>query len=203
MPLDLLGSVSPELAVAVEKLSHPGRQDGPELGLGSSVRLSPDHGGHRVRLLEVVPARRQKAGRDHAEDTRHVVEQHEHDQCGNDTVGDVVCVIWVRRQDLAHHHPVRQVYSQVKGMHASTMKAGRASPIKSQLILVAFSIIMAPTMTRTDPVAQDGMLLKIGAKKMLTKNQKLVAMAVNPVFPPSAIPLADSVQIAISVRGCC
>jgi hypothetical protein len=88
-------------------------------------------------------------------------------------------------------------------MHASTMKAGRASPIKSQLILVAFSIIMAPTMTRTDPVAQDGMLLKIGAKKMLTKNQKLVAMAVNPVFPPSAIPLADSVQIAISVRGCC
>lgn len=77
-------------------------------------------------------------------------------------------------------------------MQARTMKAGRASPMKSQLILVAFSIIMAPTTIKTDPVAQAGMLLKMGAKKMLTKNQKLVAMAVKPVFPPSAIPLADS-----------
>jgi len=81
---------------------------------------------------------------------------------------------------------------QVKGMQARTMKAGRASPMKSQLILVAFSIIMAPTTIKTDPVAHEGMLLRMGAKKMLTKNQKLVAMAVNPVFPPSAIPLADS-----------
>lgn len=94
----------------------------------------------------------------------------------------------------AERLPGVAIDSQVKGMQARTIKAGRASPIKSQLIFVAFSIIMAPTITRTDPVAQDGMLLRIGAKKILIKNQKLVAMAVNPVFPPSAIPLADSIK---------
>ena len=120
------------------------------------------------------------------------MEQHKDDKSGNDTVRDVVCVR-LAESALMRIHEHCKLRLQVKGMQASTMKAGKASPIKSQLILVAFSIIMAPTMTRTDPVAQDGMLLKMGAKKMLTKNQKLVAIAVNPVFPPSAIPLADSV----------
>jgi hypothetical protein len=79
-------------------------------------------------------------------------------------------------------------------MHDSTMNAGKASPMKSQLTLVAFSIIIAPTTIRTEPVAQEGMLLRIGAKKILMKNQKLVAIAVRPVFPPSPIPLADSLR---------
>jgi len=38
------------------------------------------------------------------------------------------------------------------------------------------------------------MLLRIGAKKMEMKNQKLVAIAVIPVRPPSEIPLADSTK---------
>jgi hypothetical protein len=60
------------------------------------------------------------------------------------------------------------------------------------LISTAELIIILPTMTRTEPVAQDGMLLSKGAKKIETKNQKEVVMAVRPVAPPSAIPLALS-----------
>lgn len=36
------------------------------------------------------------------------------------------------------------------------------------------------------------MLLRIGEKKMDTKNQNAVAIAVRPVLPPSEIPEADS-----------
>lgn len=50
----------------------------------------------------------------------------------------------------------------------------------------------APTMIKTDPVAQAGMFDKMGEKKIEMKNQNAVAIAVIPVFPPSAIPLADS-----------
>lgn len=52
----------------------------------------------------------------------------------------------------------------------------------------------APTMIRTDPVAHAGMFDKIGEKKIEMKNQKAVVMAVRPVFPPSAIPEADSTK---------
>lgn len=61
-------------------------------------------------------------------------------------------------------------------------------------MFTAFLIIKLPTTINTDPVDHDGKLLRIGEKKMAMKNQKEVAMAVNPVFPPSEIPEADSVQ---------
>lgn len=82
----------------------------------------------------------------------------------------------------------------MKGIQAKTINAGNESPIKSQLILVALSIIKAPTTIRTEPVAHAGMLLRMGEKKMEMKNQKAVATAVRPVFPPSEIPLALSVD---------
>jgi hypothetical protein len=59
--------------------------------------------------------------------------------------------------------------------------------------LTAFFIIKLPTKIKTDPVDQDGRLLSSGEKKMATKNQKDVAIAVRPVFPPSEIPEADSI----------
>lgn len=62
------------------------------------------------------------------------------------------------------------------------------------MIFDAFSIMKAPTMIKTEPVAQDGMLDRIGAKKMEMKNQNAVAIAVRPVRPPSPIPLADSTK---------
>jgi hypothetical protein len=42
-----------------------------------------------------------------------------------------------------------------------------------------------PTITRAPPVAQGGMLAKMGAKKTETKKARPVVTAVIPVFPPS------------------
>jgi hypothetical protein len=44
------------------------------------------------------------------------------------------------------------------------------------------------------PVAQGGMDAKIGAKKMESRKQSPVVMAVRPVLPPSAIPAPDSIK---------
>ena len=44
------------------------------------------------------------------------------------------------------------------------------------------------------PVAQGGMLAKIGAKKMEIRKHVPVVIAVKPVFPPSAIPAPDSIN---------
>ena len=60
------------------------------------------------------------------------------------------------------------------------------------MMLTAFFIIKLPTRIRTEPVDHEGRLLRRGEKKMAMKNQKDVATAVRPVFPPSEIPDADS-----------
>jgi hypothetical protein len=44
------------------------------------------------------------------------------------------------------------------------------------------------------PVAQDGMLANIGAKKIDNKKQTPVVIAVKPVLPPSATPAPDSIN---------
>lgn len=46
-----------------------------------------------------------------------------------------------------------------------------------------------PQTTNAPPVAYDGILAKMGAKKMDTKNQNAAEMAVIPVLPPSEIPV--------------
>ena len=51
-----------------------------------------------------------------------------------------------------------------------------------------------PTMTSAPPVAQEGMDAKMGAKKTEMKNMKPVVIAVMPVRPPSAMPVADSMN---------
>lgn len=51
-----------------------------------------------------------------------------------------------------------------------------------------------PDITRAPPVAQDGILANIGAKKTLMKNIIPTTMPVIPVFPPSEIPVADSTK---------
>jgi hypothetical protein len=55
-------------------------------------------------------------------------------------------------------------------------------------------IMRLPTITRAPPVAQAGMLAKIGAKKMLTNIARPVLTAVRPVFPPSEMPVALSIN---------
>jgi hypothetical protein len=55
-------------------------------------------------------------------------------------------------------------------------------------------IIKLPTMTSAPPVAQAGMLAKIGAKNTDTRKARPVVTAVIPVFPPSEIPVADSMN---------
>src|SRR5947209_3250869 len=52
--------------------------------------------------------------------------------------------------------------------------------------------IREPTMTKVQPVAQEGIEAKIGAKKMAIKNARPVNIAVRPVLPPSEIPAPDS-----------
>jgi hypothetical protein len=47
---------------------------------------------------------------------------------------------------------------------------------------------------RVHPVAHGGIEAKIGAKKMETKKQSPVTMAVNPDRPPSAIPAPLSMK---------
>ena len=49
-------------------------------------------------------------------------------------------------------------------------------------------VINAPTRTRVDPVAHDGMDAKIGAKKTAIKKQIPVTQDVRPVLPPSEMP---------------
>ena len=57
-----------------------------------------------------------------------------------------------------------------------------------------FLIMSEPTMMRAPPVAQGGIEAKIGAKKTETKNMMPTTLAVLPVLPPSAIPVADSTK---------
>jgi hypothetical protein len=45
-----------------------------------------------------------------------------------------------------------------------------------------------PTITRAPPVAQEGMLAKMGEKKTEMRKASPVVTAVRPVLPPSAIP---------------
>src|SRR4051812_18301468 len=68
------------------------------------------------------------------------------------------------------------------------------SPKYRQLISVHARAIIAPTRINVQPVAQGGMLAKIGAKKRLMKKQKPVTTAVRPVAPPSDIPAPDSMK---------
>lgn len=73
-------------------------------------------------------------------------------------------------------------------------KAGRASPMNDQLTDVTCRIIMHPTNTSVQPVAQGGMDAKIGAKKIDIKKQVPAVIAVRPVRPPSVIPAPDSMK---------
>lgn len=54
--------------------------------------------------------------------------------------------------------------------------------------------IIEPTMIKVQPVAQDGMLAKMGAKKSEMKKRNDVMSAERPVLPPSAIPAALSMN---------
>ena len=56
------------------------------------------------------------------------------------------------------------------------------------------------TKTRVQPVAQGGMLAKMGAKKIDIKKQHPVVMEVRPVFPPSDIPAPDSINAEAGER---
>jgi hypothetical protein len=53
---------------------------------------------------------------------------------------------------------------------------------------------MQPTRIKVQPVAQGGILAKIGEKKIEKRKQRPVVMAVRPVRPPSAIPAPDSMK---------
>lgn len=63
-----------------------------------------------------------------------------------------------------------------------------------QFTAVTCRIIMQPTRMRVQPVAQGGILAKMGAKKILTRKQTPVVIAVRPVRPPSVIPAPDSMN---------
>src|SRR6266536_5654434 len=82
----------------------------------------------------------------------------------------------------------------VNGIIASVRKAGIESPMYRQLISVQALAIIAPTRMSVQPVAQAGILAKIGAKKMLIKKHNPVVQAVRPVAPPSEIPAPDSMN---------
>lgn len=53
------------------------------------------------------------------------------------------------------------------------------------------------TKINVQPVAQGGILAKMGAKKMDNRKQVPVVIAVKPVLPPSAIPAPDSMKAVI------
>jgi hypothetical protein len=80
------------------------------------------------------------------------------------------------------------------GMIIRVKKAGTASPRYFQLISTTFLIMSDPEMTKAPPVAQAGILAKIGAKKTEMKKQSPAAIPVRPVFPPSEIPVALSMK---------
>ena len=82
----------------------------------------------------------------------------------------------------------------VNGIIASVRKAGIESPMYRQLISVQALAIIAPTRINVQPVAYDGILAKMGAKKREMKKQRPVTQAVIPVAPPSEIPAPDSMN---------
>ncbi len=57
-----------------------------------------------------------------------------------------------------------------------------------------FLIMSEPLITSAPPVAQGGIEAKIGEKKTEMKNARPVTIAVIPVLPPSAIPVALSMK---------
>jgi hypothetical protein len=59
---------------------------------------------------------------------------------------------------------------------------------------------MQPTKNKVQPVAQGGILAKMGAKKIESKKQSPVVMDVSPVFPPSEIPAPDSTKAVTGDR---
>src|SRR5579862_6214693 len=75
---------------------------------------------------------------------------------------------------------------------ASVRKAGTESPMYRQFMSVTARAIIAPTNIRVQPVAQEGMLANMGAKKMEMKKHSPVMQAVIPVMPPSEMPAPDS-----------
>jgi hypothetical protein len=102
-------------------------------------------------------------------------------------------------------------------MNTRVTNAGIASPTYLQLMSTIDRAIMHPTYANfpvsvlpyqldlrvelglgtkisVHPVAHGGIDANIGAKKIAIKKQTPVVTAVSPVFPPSAIPAADSIN---------
>jgi len=72
------------------------------------------------------------------------------------------------------------------------MKAGMASVSSEKSIFKMGSIIRKPTTMRAGAVAAEGTTSAKGQRNSESKNSMPVTNAVAPVFPPSAIPAADS-----------
>lgn len=75
------------------------------------------------------------------------------------------------------------------------IKAGKASEISEKSISATVVIINNPTVTRAAAVAADGIIEKIGKKKVEITKHPAVARAVRPVLPPSATPDDDSTKV--------
>ena len=77
-------------------------------------------------------------------------------------------------------------------MAITVKKAGKRSEKSFTLIFTISIIRYIPTTMRTGAVAADVTIDAIGEKKVASKKQIAVTNAVKPVFPPAAIPDADS-----------
>ena len=72
------------------------------------------------------------------------------------------------------------------GMASRHRYAGIASVRSSKSIWVTAVIIRKPTNNNAGAVANPGMAVKIGAKKIASRNRKPVTTEARPVLPPSA-----------------
>ena len=85
------------------------------------------------------------------------------------------------------------VMEKVSGINRILRKAGMASSYFVQLILRIGVIMKIPTMIRMGDVAIAGTMDSNGEKNMKGKKSNPATTAVNPVLPPAAIPVADSI----------
>ena len=75
--------------------------------------------------------------------------------------------------------------------------AGRATSWLPQSISAACRIIIAPTTTRAEAIANCGMDANTSAKNRPDSMRTPTVAATSPVFPPSSIPAADSMYVVV------
>lgn len=149
---------------------------------------------HNPFLRRVVVRRHDPASTELLQRPRNDVQHEVSADSSNDTVRDVV-------RERNHDDRNERWHGVPNVGPVDLSHAKRAKPIwisseqqNTTRQITYLEIIRLPTMTSAPPVAQPGIEAKMGEKNTETRNMIAVKIAVKPVFPPSEIPVALSMN---------